>query len=120
MKTSLVMLLGAGVLSFAMGVGAATPARAAINHHHRHMSSQPVETPTMPAESNLTTIGNNPAKRYATRHAPQGATSASTLMTSGNNPAKSYVGRHAPEGAVTDQTLLPNGNNPARKAASAH
>ncbi len=117
MRTGLGILIGAGALSLVLA--GSVPANAAISHHHRARSNHSVAAPMEPAESaGLSTIGNNPAKRYPARHAPEGAVLTSTLMRSGNNPAKQYSARHAPKTAVNEQTLLTNGNNPARKAAA--
>ena len=108
------MLIGAGVLSLAI-VDCAAPANAAVRHRHAQPRTQ--QAPAAPAGSaEYSTRGNNPAKQYPTRHAPQNAVTTGTLMQNGNNPAKRYSARHASETAARDQTLMTNGNNPAKKA----
>jgi hypothetical protein len=114
MKTGFTLLAGVGVLSLVVGVGSAT---AATRHHYRHVAKSPaVQAPEAARGegSNLATNGNNPAKRYDSRHMPEGAIKTSTLPTSGNNLAKPYATRHAPENAVKTGTLMQNGNNPAK------
>jgi len=102
------MLLGAGALLCFAGIGA----NAAVSHkarHHRVTASQASEA------SDLSTLGNNPAKRAAARHMGENAVATPTLGQSGNNPAKRYAARRASESAIGQQTLLTNGNNPAKK-----
>ena len=112
MKAGLAMLVGAGVLSLAVG-----SAMADVRHHHRHLAkSQAVQqAPAAPAEYAEFSDNHNPAKKYPTRHMPDGAIKTSTLPNSGNNPAKSYPTRHAPENAMQESTLTTNGNNPAKR-----
>ena len=117
MKTGLAMLVGAGVLSLAVGVG---PATAKTKYHHRHTAKSHA-TQQIPADRPQSFVfedNHNPAKKYPTRHMPDGAIKTSTLSTSGNNPAKAYPTRHAPENAMQEQTLATNGNNPAKKYAA--
>jgi hypothetical protein len=117
MRTGLVMLVGAGVLSLAVGADSAT---AAVRHHYRHVMAHPhyMQAPAPRAEFiDLSTSGNNPAKRYPTRHMPDGAIRTATLPQSGNNPAKRYAVRHAPANAIRQPTLMTKGNNPAKRYA---
>jgi len=110
MKTGVAMLLGAGALFCFAGL--ADGAHAAVSHkarHHRVTATQASET------SDLSTLGNNPAKRAAVRQPGENSVASPTLMQSGNNPAKRYSTRHAPENAIGEQTLMTNGNNPAKK-----
>jgi hypothetical protein len=117
MRTAFAMLIGAGVISFAV-VDCAAPANAAVRHRHAQpRTQQSVTAPTAPAGStNYSAMGNNPAKSYPTRHASENAVRTGTLMQNGNNPAKRYNARPASEAAMRDQTLMTNGNNPAKKA----
>ena len=115
MKTGLAMLAGAGVLSLAVGIGSAT---ADVRHHHRHLTkSHAVQQAPVAAPAQYATFedNHNPAKKYPTRHMPDGAIKTSTLPTSGNNPAKAYATRHAPENAMHEATLPTSGNNPAKR-----
>jgi len=114
MKTGLAMLVGVGALSLAMGVGDAT---AAVKYYSRHAARpQAVQPPADFAE--LPTLGNNPAKKFPTRHMPEGSIKTSTLPGSGNNPAKPYATRHMPDNAIREATLPTNGNNPAKRFAA--
>ena len=116
MRTGLAMLVGASVLSLAVG-----SATADVRHHHRHLAkSQSIQAPAAArAEyADLATNGNNPAKKYPTRHMPDGSIKTSTLPSSGNNPAKAYAVRHASENAMRDATLPQKGNNPAKRYPS--
>ena len=107
MKTGVAILLGAGALLCFAGV-----ADAAVSHkarHHRVTATQASEA------SDLTTLGNNPAKRATARHMGENAVASPTLTQSGNNPAKRYGTRHASDNAIGEQTLMTSGNNPAKK-----
>jgi hypothetical protein len=106
------MLIGAGVISF-VAVDCAAPANAAVRHRHAQPRTQ--QTATQPSSSNYSTMGNNPAKSYPTRHASDNAVRSGTLMQNGNNPAKRYDSRRAADNAVRTGTLMQNGNNPAKK-----
>jgi hypothetical protein len=113
MKTGFAMLVGASVLSLAVGVGTAT---AAINHH-RHMArsqAAPQAPEAARADFNSFEDAHNPAKKYPTRHMSDGAIKTSTLPANGNNSAKPYAVRHAPENAMREATSPQNGNNPAK------
>jgi hypothetical protein len=113
MKVGIATLVGAGVLSLAVGVG---PASAKAKYHHRHMTTSQARQASEPARADFTSFedNHNPAKKYPTRHMPDGAIKTSTLSTSGNNPAKPYAVRHAPDNAMREATLPQNGNNPAK------
>jgi len=119
MKTGFAVLAGVGVLSLAVGGGGAN---AATRHYqHRHAAkSHVMSAPSARAEyTDLATNGNNPAKKFPTRHMPDRAIKTSTLPTSGNNLAKAYAARHMPENAIHEATLPTNGNNPAKRYKSA-
>ena len=108
MRTAFAMLIGAGVLSFAV----VDCANAAVRHRH----AQPRTQQAAPVGSaDYSTKGNNPAKQYPTRNASANAVTSGTLMQNGNNPAKRYPSRQAADNASRDQTLMTNGNNPAKK-----
>lgn len=113
MRTAFAMLIGAGVLSFAI-VDCAAPANAAVRHRHAQPRTQ--QTAATAGAADYVTRGNNPAKRYPSRQASENAVKTGTLMQNGNNPAKRYSARHASEAAMREQTLMTNGNNPAKKA----
>lgn len=114
MKSGVAMLLGAGALLCFAGV--ADNASAAARHHR--MRIQPQAAPSAPAgATDLSTSGNNPAKRAAAR-LNESAVKTPTLMQSGNNPAKRYATRQAPANAAAQPTLMTNGNNPAKRARS--
>src|SRR5690348_16982382 len=117
MKTGFAMLVGVGVLSLAVGIGTAN---AATRHHHRHaVKSHAVQAPAPRVESsNLTTSGNNPAKKYPTRQIGENAVKNGTLAQNGNNPAKRYPTRQIGENAAKTGTLMQNGNNPAKRYKS--
>ena len=91
---------------------------AATRHHYRHHAAHLAHiAPAAQAEvSHLTTDGNNPAKRYPTRHMSDNAVKTSTLYSAGNNPAKAYPTRHASPDAAREPTLMNSGNNPAKRA----
>jgi hypothetical protein len=113
MKIGFAMLVGVGMLSLAVGVGSAD---AATRHYRTHAVKHAPQPPVVGAQfGELTTSGNNPAKKYATRHMPDGAIKTSTLPTGGNNPAKSYAARHMPENAIREATSPTSGNNPAKR-----
>jgi hypothetical protein len=117
MKTGFAMLAGVGVLALAMGVSSATAATR--HYHHRNVgNSHAMPAAAQAEDAGLATNGNNPAKKYPTRHMPDGAIKTSTLSTNGNNPAKAYAVRHAPENAMRESTLATNGNNPAKRYPS--
>jgi hypothetical protein len=120
MRTEFAILIGAGVLSLVVGLDSSTPSNAASRHHYRHAKTHHVmQPPVSAAEStDMSLVGNNPARRASVRHMPAGAVTSSTLVQSGNNPGKRYDARHAPAGSVTESTLATNGNNPARRAAT--
>ena len=120
MRTEFAILIGAGVLSLVVGLDSATPSSAASRHHARHARSHHVmQPPVSAAEStDMSLVGNNPARRASVRQMPAGAVTSSTLVQSGNNPGKRYDARRAPAGAVTAPTLATNGNNPARRATT--
>jgi hypothetical protein len=106
------MIVGAGALSLAFGMGSAT---AAVKYHHRHLTKQSMQAPAARAD-NYATLGDthNPAKNYPSRHMADGAIKTSTLPASGNNPAKPYAVRHTSANAAREATLPQNGNNPAK------
>jgi hypothetical protein len=107
------MLIGAGVISFAV-VDCAAPANAAVRHRHAQPTiHQSVTAPAAPAA--YSTTGNNPAKSYPTRHASENSVRSGTLMQAGNNPAKRYPSRNTADNVVRNGTLMQNGNNPAKK-----
>ena len=118
MRTQFAILIGAGTLSLML----AAPANAAINYHHRHHASarnHSVPGPTTaPQSSSMSSLGNNPAKAYPTRHASEGAVREGTLTQNGNNPAKRYKTRQLSDQAVREGTLMQSGNNPAKRARS--
>jgi hypothetical protein len=117
MRTEFAILIGAGVFALVTGLSS-TPSDAASRHHYKHARSHHVAQPPVSAaaSSDLSLVGNNPGKRYDTRHAPAGAATSSTLMESGNNPGKRYTARQPSAGSATEPTLMTNGNNPARRA----
>jgi len=120
MRTKFAILVGAGVLSLAVGLDGAN---AAVRYYHRHaMRSAHIPAATTQAPvTDYSTLGNNPAKRYPTRHMPEGAITTATLPQLGNNPAKRYPVRHASEYAVREATLSTTGNNPVKRyPASVH
>ena len=119
MKTGFAMLVGAGALSLAVGVGSAT---ADVRHHHRHMAkSHAVQAPAMRAEyMELTTSGNNPAKKYPTRQIGDNAIKTGTLQQNGNNPAKRYPARQIADNAIKTGTLAQNGNKPGEALSVDH
>jgi hypothetical protein len=105
------MLVGAGVLSLAVGAGTAT---AKDSYHHRHMarSGGVQQVPAVaPAQSATFEDNHNPAKKYPARHMPDGAIKTSTLSATGNNSAKGYAVRHAPDNAIRESTLPTTGGN---------
>jgi hypothetical protein len=107
------MLVGVGALTLAMGVGDAT---AAVKYYSRHAAK--LHAMQAPAEfTDLTTSGNNPAKKYLTRQIADGAVKAGTLPQNGNNPAKRYAIREIAANAARSGTLPQNGNNPAKRYA---
>jgi hypothetical protein len=115
MRSGFVVLVGASVLSLAIGGGDAIAK--ARHYHHRAAMLHSMQAPIGgPQYTNLNT-GNNPVKRYPPRHMPDGAIKASTLYEGGNNPGKRYAVRHAPNDAVQEQTLLTYTNNPAKRYA---
>jgi hypothetical protein len=103
------MLIGAGVLSFAV----VDCANAAVRHRHAQPRQQAVTAPAGSAD--YSTKGNNPAKQYQARHASDSAVRTGTLMQNGNNPAKRYPSRQSAENATRTGTLMQNGNNPAKR-----
>jgi len=108
MRTAFAMLIGAGVLSFAV----VDCANAAVRHRH----AQPRTQQAAPVGSaDYSTKGNNPAKQYPTRNASANAVTSGTLMQNGNNPAKRYPSRQSAENAARSGTLMQNGNNPAKR-----
>jgi hypothetical protein len=117
MKTGFAMLVGVGVLSLSVGVGSATAATRHYSSHHRHMAkSQALNPPAMRTEfTELSTSGNNPAKKYPTRKIGENAVKTGTLAQNGNNPAKRYPTRLVGENAAKNGTLMQNGNNPAKR-----
>ena len=115
MKTGFAVLVGVGVLSLAMGVGDAS---AAVKYYSRHSKSHAVQAPSPRAEfTDLTTSGNNPAKKYPTRQIADNAVKTGTLPQNGNNPAKRYAIREIAANAAQSGTLPQNGNNPAKRYA---
>ena len=90
MRTEFAILIGAGVLSLVVGLDSATPSSAASRHHARHARSHHVmQPPVSAAEStDMSLVGNNPARRASVRQMPAGAVTAPTLATNGNNPAR--------------------------------
>jgi hypothetical protein len=118
MKTGFAMLVGAGVLSLAVGVGSAT---ADVRHHHRHMArSHAVQQAPAAARADYATFedNHNPAKKYPTRQISENAVKTGTLQQNGNNPAKRYTTQHPIENAMKTGTLPQNGNNPAKRYKS--
>ncbi len=112
------MLVGAGVLSLAVGAG---PATAKVRYHHRHAarSHTAQQAPAVPRQELASFEDNhNPAKKYPTRQIPENAVKTGTLMQNGNNPAKRYEVRHPNKNAVKTGTLAQNGNNPAKRYPS--
>lgn len=110
MRIGFAMLAGTAALSLALGAGSAV---AVTRHHHRHATTSPQTTQAPQLTVADTSLnGNNPAKRYPTRHMSDGAMKTSTLYQSGNNPAKQYGVRHAPANANPQLTMT--GNNPAK------
>jgi hypothetical protein len=109
------MLVGAGALSLAFGMGSAT---AAVKYHHRHLTNQSMQFPAARAD-NYVTLGDthNPAKNYPTRQIPDSAVKTGTLQQHGNNPAKRYPARQIPQNAAKTGTLPQHGNNPAKRYA---
>jgi hypothetical protein len=116
MKTVVAIMIGAGVFALSVDSG-----MAAVRHHRHHATyrAHAVQAPAQSTQSSdLMVDGNNPAKRYSTRHMSEGSVKTSTLYGSGNNPAKSYPTRQAPSGASQQPTLMNSGNNPAKRAAA--
>lgn len=112
MRTAFAMLIGAGVLSFAV----VDCANAAVRHRHAQPRQQAVTASApQPGSSDYSTKGNNPAKQYPSRNASANAARNGTLMQNGNNPAKRYPSRQSAENAARSGTLMQNGNNPAKR-----
>jgi hypothetical protein len=112
------MLVGAGVLSLAVGVG---PASAKARYHHRHMAtSHAVQQAPAAARTDFGSFEDthNPAKKYPTRQISENAVKTGTLQQNGNNPAKRYSAQRPIENAMKDGTLPQNGNNPAKRYKS--
>jgi hypothetical protein len=117
MKTGFAMLVGVGALTLAMGVGDAT---AAVKYYSRHAAkSHAMQAPAGAEFTDLTTSGNNPAKKYPTRQIADGAAKSGTLPQNGNNPAKRYAIREIAANAAQSGTLPQSGNNPAKRYAVA-
>jgi hypothetical protein len=115
MKTGFAVLVGVGALSLAMGVG---DANAAVKYYSSRHKSHAVQTPAPRADfGDLTTSGNNPAKKYPTRALAANAVKTGTLPQSGNNIAKRYAVREIAANAAQSGTLPQNGNNPAKRYA---
>jgi hypothetical protein len=115
MKTGFAMLVGAGVLSLAVG-----SATADVRHHHRHLAkSHAVQQAPAAARADYTTFedNHNPAKKYPTRQISDNAIKTGTLAQNGNNPAKRYPTRQISDTAIKTGTLPQNGNNPAKRYA---
>ena len=74
MKTGFAMLVGVGMLSLAVGVGSADAATRHYSSHRHAAKSHALAAPAMRADVNeLTTSGNNPAKKYPTRQIGENA-----------------------------------------------
>jgi hypothetical protein len=115
MKTGFAVLVGVGALSLAMGVGDAS---AAVKYYGSRHKSHAVQAPAPRADiGDLTTSGNNPAKKYPTRALSANAVKSGTLPQNGNNPAKRYAIREIAANAAQSGTLPQNGNNPAKRYA---
>ncbi len=113
MKTGFAMLVGVGVLSLTVGIGSAD---AATRHYRSHAVKHAPQPPAVGAQfGELTTSGNNPAKKYPTRQIGENAVKTGTLMQNGNNPAKRYPSRQLGANAAKNGTLMQNGNNPAKR-----
>jgi hypothetical protein len=121
MKTGFAMLVGAGVLSLAVGVGSAT---AAVRYHHRHMAhmakAHALQQAPMGTRPEYTTFedAHNPAKKYPARQISENAVNTGTLLQTGNNPGKRYPVRQISDNAVKTGTLSQSGNNPAKRYKS--
>jgi hypothetical protein len=117
MKAGFAMLVGAGVLSLAVGIG---PASAKTRYHHRHMATSHAVQQAPAARGDYATFedNHNPAKKYPTRQISENAVKTGTLQQNGNNPAKRYSAQHPVDNAMKSGTLQQNGNNPAKRYPS--
>src|SRR5262249_61093232 len=105
---------GVGLLTLTLGVDSGMAATRHYRHHAVHRTN--VAVAPQAEISHLATDGNNPAKRYPTRHMSDNAVKTSTLYGAGNNPAKAYPTRQASPDAAREPTLMNSGNNPAKRA----
>ena len=119
MKTGFAMLVGAGVLSLAVGVGSAT---ADVRHHHRHMAkSHAVQQAPAAARADYATFedNHNPAKKYPTRQISENAVKTGTLQQNGNNPAKRYTIQHPIDERDADRHAAAERQQPGEALPSA-
>ena len=110
--SALLITTAALALAFTTGGGVASTR----HYHHRHARPADVQrAPDAPLDTSLN--GNNPAKRYQTRHMSEAAIKTDTLLTTGNNPTKRYAVRHG-SNLRMEATLSTTGNNPAKHYAA--
>ncbi|HLH91474.1 MAG TPA: hypothetical protein VKX28_23730 [Xanthobacteraceae bacterium] len=110
MRIGSALLAATAALALAFTAGGAIASTRHYSRHHHH----PAPAPAANAQPDASLNGNNPAKRYPTRHMSANAIKTATLLTTGNNPTKRYAVRHG-SNLRMEATLSTSGNNPAKR-----
>ena len=109
--SALLATMAALALAFTAGSAMASTRHHARHHHQAAVAQAPAALP------DASQAGNNPSKRYGTRHMSESAIKTATLLTTGNNPTKRYAARHDANLRL-EATLTNSGNNPAKRYAA--
>lgn len=113
MRIGFALLATTAALALAVTSGSAMASTRHYSHHRHHPAAVQAANALPDSSQN----GNNPSKRYPTRHMSEASIKTATLLTTGNNPTKRYAVRHG-SNLRMEATLSTSGNNPAKRYAA--